>query len=188
MEIGTLLINGIRTIFGIVYPPLKKKYFDQPKIYIRLTGDGASFRPELANEDYYQHPENMLNRLQIVYATWKRNLIFFNHSEHVAYNLKILTELSKEHFLIEPPVDSHKPLLQNSETSYTLKITDSFTRREREAQGSYPVPDYVTNLTLLLEYTNINGTKFYTRFNNTLGENEKNKFLKKNSVNNHDNK
>jgi hypothetical protein len=188
MEIGTLLVTGIRTIAGIVFPPLKKKYFDQPKVHIRLTGSGAGFRPEFANEDYYQHPENMFNRLQIVYATWKRNLIFLNHSEHAAYNLKILTELNREHFLIEAPIDSYKPLLQNSEASYSLKIIDTFTRREREAHGNYPAPDYVTNLKLLLEYTNVKGTKFYTSFDNSLDESQKNKFLKKNSATNYDNK
>ena len=76
MEIASLVLNGVKAIVGAIYPPLKKKFFDQPNIYIRLTGTGSSFRPEFANVDLYQHPENILNRLQIVYATWRRQLTF----------------------------------------------------------------------------------------------------------------
>ena len=179
MEIASLIINGLKTIVGAIYPPLKKKFFDQPKIYIRLTGSGSSFRPEFANVDLYQHPENMLNRLQIVYASWRRQLTFLNNSEHVAYNLKLMTQLDKKYFAIEPDIDNFKPLLTNSETSYSFKFSDTFERKEREAQSDYPTPKEITNLKLTLEYTNVKGTKFYTTFDNSLDEQHKNKFVKK---------
>lgn len=122
MEIVTLLINSLKTVVGAIYPPLKKKYFDQPKIYIRLTGNGCSFRPEFLNVDLYQSPENMLNRLQIVHSICRRQLTFLNNSEHTAYNLKLLTPLNKSHFNLEPDIDSYKPLLINTEISYSLRF------------------------------------------------------------------
>lgn len=179
MEISTLIINSLKTIIGVIYPPLKKKFFDQPKIYIRVTGIGRTFRPEFLDIDLYKNPENMLNRLQIVYSTWQRQLNFLNHSEHAAYNIKLATQVDKEYFTIEPDIDSFKPLLTNSDISYSLKVSDTFQRREREARSEYPEPKHITELKLTLEYTNVKGTKFYTEFDNSLDEQHKNKFFKK---------
>lgn len=179
MEIISLVINLLKTIVGAIYPPVKKKFFDQPKIYIRLTGAGSSFRPEFANVDLCQHPENMLNRLQIVYATWQRQLTFLNNCEHVAYNIKLVTQLDKRYFSIEPDIDNLKPLLINSEIAYSLKLSDTFERREREAKSDYPAPAQIAYLKLTLEYTNVKGTKFYTSFDNSLDEQHKNKFIRK---------
>lgn len=179
MEIASLIINGFKTIIGAIYPPLKKKFFDQPKLYIRVTGSGYSFRPEFAKVDLYQHPDEMLNRMQIVYATWRRQLTILNNSEHASYNIKLLTQLDQKYFLLEPEIDNLKPLLSNSELSYSLKISDTFERREREAQSDYPAPKHITNLKLILEYTNVKGTKFFTAFDNTLPEEERNKFYRK---------
>jgi len=144
-----------------------------------LTGTGSSFRPEFANFDLYQHPENILNRLQIIYAIWRRQLTFLNNSEYVAYNLKLVTQLDKKYFSIEPDIDNLKPLLINSEITYSLKFSDTFERRVREAQSDYPAPFQITDLKLTLEYTNVKGTKFYTTFDNSLDEQNKNKFAKK---------
>lgn len=179
MEIISLVINGLKTIVGAIYPPLKKKFFDQPKIYIRLTGTGSTFRSEFANINSYQHQENMLNRLQIVDATWQRKLTFFNNSEHVAYDLRMITLLDKKNFSIEPDIDNLKPLSKDSDITYSLKFSDTFERRERETQSDYPAPTQITNLKLILEYTNMKGTKFYTIFDNFLDEQNKNKFVKR---------
>ena len=105
-----------------------------------------------------------MNRLQIIYGNWRQQLIFLNNSEHVAYNLKLVTKLDKKYFSIEPDLDNFKPLLINSEITYSLKFSDTFQRTEREAQSDYPGPFQITNLKLTLEYTNVKGTKFYTYF------------------------
>lgn len=179
MQIVTFIINCLKIIVGAIYPPLKKKYFDQPKIYIRLIGTGSSTRPEFLNEDLFQNPGNMFNRPQIVYASWDRKLIFLNNSEHTAYNLNLLTSLKKPNFTIVPEIDSFKPLLLNTEISYALKFNDTFERRERDEKSDYPAPKEINNLKLTLEYTNVKGTKFFTTFVNSLEEQNKNKFLKK---------
>ncbi len=53
------IITGLRTIAGAIIPPLKKKYFDQPKVYIIINGNGASRfsgkLPDLICKIYHQH-------------------------------------------------------------------------------------------------------------------------------------
>ena len=90
-----------------------------------------------------------------------------------------MTQLDKKYFSIEPDIDNFKPLLTNSEITYSLKFSNTFERREREAQPDYPAPFQITSLKLTLEYTNVKGTKFYTTFDNSLDEQNKNKFAKK---------
>ncbi|MEO6136469.1 MAG: hypothetical protein ABIP35_15020 [Ginsengibacter sp.] len=179
MEIASLIITGLKTIVGAIYPPLKRKFFDQPKIYIRLIGTGYTFIPQSANVDLYQHPENMLNRLQVVDAKWQRQLTLLNNSEHVAFTLKFVTQLDQKYFSIEPDVDNFKPLLTNSEIAYSLIFSDTFERREREASVDHPVPKHITDFKLILEYTNVKGTKFFTVFDNSLPEEYRNKFSRK---------
>ena len=179
MGIITLLINSLKTIVVAIYPPFKKKYFDQPKVYVRLKGNGNSFGPEFANVDIYKNPENILNRLQIVYASCSKQLTLLNNSEHTAYNLKLLTQLDKNQFIVVPDIDSYKPLLTNTEITYSLKFSYTFERRESEVQSEYPVPNEIAKLKLTIEYTNVKGTKFYTIFDNCLGEPYKNTFRKK---------
>ena len=177
MEVVTLVISGLKTIVKAIYPPLKKRFYDQPKIYIRLSGNGNSFRSEKV--DLYQNPENALNRLEIVYAGCRKQLTFLNNSEHTAYKLKLLTQLDKNHFTVEPEIDNFKPLLTNSEITYSVKFSYTFERKEREAQSEYPEPEDITKLKLTLEYTNVKETKFYTTFDNLLDEEHKNTFVKK---------
>ena len=88
-------------------------------------------------------------------------------------------QLGKRYFSIEPYIDNFKPLLTNSEIAYSLKFSDIFEQRKREAQSDYPAPKQITNIKLTLEYTNVKGTKFYTTFDNSLDDQHKNKFMKK---------
>lgn len=179
MEILTLIINGAKTLIGAIYPPLKKKYFNQPKIYIRLTGNGSVFSPQHIGEDYFKFPEYRLDPLQLVSCSWTKEIIMYNNSEYTAYNLKIISKLNPQHFKIENLVDSLLPLESNKQTSSTLRINDSFQRRESQASIGYKETDIFNEINFVLEYTNGKGTKFYTKFIYSTDLDNQNEFLKK---------
>lgn len=179
MGIVVFIINILKTIVAVIYPPFKKKYFDQPKISIKLTGNNSSVgSAEFAKDELDQDPEN---RIQNVYASRSVQLEFMNYSEYTAYNLKLLTQLVPQ-FIIKPGIDVDKPLPINTKIDYALvEFNYNFKRRERETKSEYPDPPEIANLKLILEYTNVKGTKFYTIFDNSLDEQNKNTFQRKNT-------
>lgn len=179
MELLTLIINGAKALIGAIYPPLKKKYFNQPKIYIKLDGNGSVFIPQHIGEDYFKFPERRLDPLQLVNCSWTKEIILYNNSEYTAYNLRIISKLNPQNFRIEKLVDPLLPLESNKQTSSILKINDSYQRRQSEASIGYKEGDIFKEINLVLEYTNVKGTKFYTRFYYSKDSNNQNEFLKR---------
>lgn len=179
MEIFSFLLTGIKTIAGVIFPSLKKKYFDRPKIYIKLSGNSGTFRGVDIGVDHFQNPQNILDLLQIVYCEWRKELKFYNNSDHHAYNLKIVSDLDISHFVIVPTIDNLTPLKSNENLSYTLTVTDTYKRKQSEAKLVHRETSLLTNIKISLEYSNVKGTKFYTMFDNSVDLNSQNKFARK---------
>lgn len=179
MELVSFLINGIKTIVGVVFPSLKKKYFDRPKIYIKLSGNSGSFRGVDFDVDLYQNPQNMFDPMQIVYCEWRKEMKFYNNSDYHAYNLKIASNLDSSHFKITPTIDYLTPLKSNENITYTLTITDTYKRKKSEAKLVHQETDLLKKIKISLEYTNVKGTKFYTMFENAVDLSNQNQFARK---------
>lgn len=176
------IITGIRTLGGAIIPPLKKKYFDQPKVYILLDGHGKAGRfpgPQSPKNDFTK-PIDFIKEIRFDKLRWNYNLIFRNNSEHVAYNLKLISPEQSEYFILEKKIDSLKPLIQNSELLHKIRF-------EKEVEGtgfetdkaSNNIPDFLMTNKFILEYTNVKQTKFYTIFDWNKELNLRNQFVKK---------
>lgn len=179
MEIVSFLINGIKTVAGVVFPSLRKKYFDRPKIYIKLKGNSGTFRGVDVGVDLFENLQNILDPLQIVYCEWRKEMKFYNNSDYHAYNLKIISNLDSSHFKISPTIDYLTPLKANENITYTLTVTDTYERKKSEAKFVHEETELLKNIKIGLEYTNVKGTKFYTMFDNAVDLNSQNKFARK---------
>jgi hypothetical protein len=176
------IITGIRTIGGALIPPIKKKYLDQPKVYVILDGHVKAGRfsgPQSFKNDFSK-PINFLDEIRFHKLQWNYNLIFRNNSEHVAYNLKLINPNPSNLFILDKKIDSLRPLIQNSEISQRIKIEKTVEGTGAETyNASNELPDFLSLNKFILEYTNVKQTKFYTIFDWTKQEDLRNKFVKK---------
>ena len=115
----------------------------------------------------------------MINCSWKKEITFLNNSEHNAYNLKIISDLDKSHFKIERPIDNLKPLKSNEQVCYTLLIKDSYERRESQAHMGYRETKIFEDIVLILEYTNVKGTRFYTKYSYLADANHQNVLMKR---------
>lgn len=176
MEIWGAIATGLRGIVGAILPTIKKKYFDQPKVYIVFTFHQAMKIPRGLS------PRN--DRTRAIYVTeaiyfnelkWEQNMAFRNNSEHVAYNIKLLNPTIDNTFDVYPKIDNLKPLLSNTEISYVARFYALYEGRGIDANNLVSgLPPKLNSDNFILEYTNVKGTKFYTVYKN--GEH---KFLRK---------
>ena len=172
------IITGLRTLAGAIIPPLKKKYFDQPKIYILFNGNGAARLPGLpSSKNDFSKPLKIFTEIRVDKLVWRYNLIFRNNSEHVAYNLNLINPEQNPGFMLEKKIDKLLPLLQNSELVHrAIFETEIEGTGEETHEASKSHPDLLMNNKLILEYTNVKGTKFYTVFDASQEESLRNKF------------
>ena len=175
------IITGLRTIAGAIIPPLKKKYFDQPKVYIIIKGNGASRYPVLTspNNDFSK-PISRFTEIRFDKLIWRYNLILRNNSEHVAYNLSLLHPEQNLSFMFEKKLDRLLPIIPNTELINVIifeKHVEGTGQETHELSKKHP--DILMNNKFILEYTNVKGTKFYTVFDESKNEVERNQFFKK---------
>jgi len=180
MDLISGLITIGKTIIGTIIPPLKKKFFDQPKIYIRFDGNGASRIPGPASQkNDFSKPFNQFELIRIDTLKWRYRLIFRNNSEHPAYNIKLLSPKQDSAFMLEKKIDNLLPLLQNTELVHNVEF-----QFEMEGTGSETAdaadkhPDFLLKNKFVLEYTNVKGTKFYTIFDGLKEEEKRNQFVR----------
>lgn len=180
MEFVGPIITVVRTIAGAVYPPLKKKYFDQPKIYINFQYQSSSKSPKISPKNDTSQPINMMDAIWINELRWRYKLILLNNSEHPAYNIRLLEPDQEHYFVLDPKIDRLKPLLSNNEASYNAIFNDIFEGTGYEANAIIEThPHFLVNKRYVLEYTNVKGTKFYTVFDGSKEESKRNEFLRK---------
>lgn len=155
MEAGSTLISGLKTVFGALIPPLKKKYFDQPKIHFIFTFSRASSsKGDLVSNSQATYNYN---------KHWQYKLILRNNSEYPAYNLSLINPPIGDEFSLIPTLDKLKPVLSNSEISYTAKFHQLYQLNDNSGNiESKKIPELLQFGKFTLEYTNTSGTKFTT--------------------------
>ena len=190
---GTIL-TIIRTIGGAIYPPLRKKYFDQPKIYISIDKSGNSRKMNLGlsinneikkeiidNKEVEFYDGN--NAVRFFQMDWDYKLSLRNNSEYTAYHLKLLKPNSSNDCILEPKIDFLKPIIQNSSEYFTLKFSVIFEGTGEESVSVFNKgTNYFEKFKVVLEYTNLKGTKFYTTYDFNKPEEDLNSFHRKNPI------
>ena len=180
MEIIGAIFTGMRTLAGAIFPPLKKKYFDQPKVYLTFKRQSSAKKPSLSAKNDTTQPIDLMEAIWFCELRWRYKLTLLNNSEHHAYNIRLLEPLQEHHFLLDPKIDRLKPLLSNTETDYEAIFNDIFEGKGREANEIIQRhPFFLTNNRYVLEYTNVKGKKFYTIFDASKSEELRNEFVRK---------
>jgi hypothetical protein len=187
MEIASSIITVFRTLISSVYPPFKAKYFNQPKLYIKLVNSGGARIPGplSPNNNFFKHQDGFLyvegetaKRFDTLIKSY--NLIIRNNSEHHAYHIRLISPSLNNDVTIKPSIDYLKPLLSNQETIYTITFKWIF---EGTGQETYQAHEKTFELLLknsfILEYTNNKNTKFYTTFRFEENVVDGNKFSRK---------
>ncbi len=181
MDLTGAIITGIRTIVGAVFPPIKKKYFDQPKIYLQFAYDGASKRNlGLSPLNDASQPIDIMSAIYHHDLIWDYKLTLRNNSEHTAYNIQLLEPLQDHAFRLQPKIELLKPIQPNGELIYEAKFSAFHAGPGLEANNLIAIhPDLLRNRKFILQYTNVKGTKFYTLFDGKKDEQDSNAFSKK---------
>ncbi len=175
---GGLIIGIFRSLIGSIYPPFRKKYFDQPKIYVVFQFNNSSKSPRgLSASNDTTAPIFVTEAIYNNDLNWQYDIIFRNNSEYPAYNLKLIEPTLNSGFNIHPPLDSLKPILPNSEVSYKAKFFQTFEGKGEVANliAKHP-PDKLKSGKFIFEYTNVKGTKFYTTYEHALDTADRHKF------------
>ncbi len=176
MEIGGAIVSGLRGFFGALIPPIKKKYFDQPKVYLVFNFNNASQRPQgLSSKNDSLQAIAVPHVIYDYELRWEYDLLLRNNSEHTAYNIKLISPTISNKFFLHPKLDTLKPLTENSEVPYSARFSDYFTGNGSEVavrmkEGSHLLSEFI------LEYTNLKGTKFYTQYNHNAEEGKRHSF------------
>ena len=85
MEIGGAIVSGLRGFFGALIPPIKKKYFDQPKVYLVFNFNNASQRPQgLSSKNDSLQAIAVPHVIYDYELRWEYDLLLRNNSEHTA--------------------------------------------------------------------------------------------------------
>ena len=153
----------VKGILGVLIPPLQKKYFNQPKLYLSFkyhSGVRRNIGISLKNDRSL--PVNRPNTIFFYEIKWDYELSIRNNTECPAYNLRIVLPRSLQ---IEPRVDSLKPLLGNSVDVYRIQFSETY--ECTPAEGDIVFKDKykpLNQLKIILAYTNSKDTKFYTIF------------------------
>ena len=139
MEITSLNITTIKTIVGTVFPPVKAKYFNQPKLYFILNYSGGSRSPgpispnnNFEKNEYGNLFVDAMSAKRLDKLMWRYKLIIRNNSEYTAYHLKLLSPIVNIHTELDPKIDYLKPLLPNSEISHTITFFDTIVGQEKK--------------------------------------------------------
>jgi hypothetical protein len=181
MDIIGATITGLRTLGSLVYPPLKKKYFDQPKIYFVFEYQGGIKKPKgLSPANDTSQPIDIMKAIYYSDIHWFYKITFRNNSEHVAYNIRLLDPQVGHAFRLAQKIDALKPLLPNNEIEHKAEFFEFYEGLGRiAAEKAEKAPEFLLTTKFILEYTNVKGTKFYTEFDGSKDEALRNQFLRK---------
>jgi len=177
---GGIIIGAIRTFIGAILPPIRKIYFDQPRIYIVFQFAHSLKRPDgLSSKNDITKPIVVTEGIYHNKLEWEYHLYFRNNSEHTAYNLKIVQPKVDRNFVLNPKLDSLKPLIPNSEVMYHAVFHDYYEGRGKDAMEVIKKGPKHFQDDFIIEYTNAKGTKFYTYFSYSKEDSKKHKFTRK---------
>lgn len=180
MDVSGILITVAKTIVGAIFPPLKKKFFDQPKIYFDFKWQNSTYSSDLAPINDASQPLDIMEAIRFNSLQWNYRLYLRNNSEHAAYNIKIISPEQGDEFKIVQKINSLKPLLANSELELRAEFYKFFVGTSVEANSmKESKEDCLVDKVFILEYTNVKGTKFYTVFDMTKPQDERNQFSRK---------
>ncbi|MES2132673.1 MAG: hypothetical protein V4506_10000 [Bacteroidota bacterium] len=179
MEVVSVISTGFKTFIGALIPPIKKKYFDQPRIYFVLKFDSSGQRSKgISSRNDLTSPTFVTEVIYNFELTWDYQISFRNNSEYTAYNLKLIKPVFDKSFKIIPNIDSFKPLSPNNEINaiarFSLSYEGTGTTSEIILKNK---PAILTSGEFIVEYTNANGTKFITKYNNKLDEDKRHQFV-----------
>jgi hypothetical protein len=180
MDLGRILITVGRTIAGAIFPPLKKKFFDQPKIYFDFKWQNSTYSSELAPINDASEPLDIMEAIRFNNIQWNYRLFLRNNSEHTAYNIKLIGPEQGDDFKIVQKINSLKPLLSNTELKLRAEFYIFYVGASVETNNiKEQKEDCLKDKRFILEYTNVKGTKFYTVFDMTKQQDKSNQFLRK---------
>ena len=191
----TAIISELKTLLGVLLPPLKKKYFDQPKIYVSIRKPGGDSKNNLGLSMNNEIKTEIIEGKERTFIDGNNALRFFkidrqfqlnlhNNSEHHAYNIKLIRPYLTHECAIQPAINYLQPLKQNEAESFTLTFSAIHQVTGEESVRIFNTPsDYFSKNKVIIEYRNVRGTKFYTEFDQSKPEEERNIFKKKNPLN-----
>lgn len=180
MDFSGIFITVARTIVGAIFPPLKKKFFDQPKIYFDFKWQNSTYSSELAPINDFSEPLDIMEAIRFNNIQWNYRLFLRNNSEHTAYNMKLIGPEQGDDFKIVQKINRLKPLLSNTELELRAEFYKFFVGTSVEANNiKEKKEDCLMDKKFILEYTNVKGSKFYTVFDMTEEQDKRNQFLRK---------
>ena len=164
MAITSFILSSFKTVIGIIIPPLKKKYFDQPNLYLSFYFDNSSQSPRgLSSKNSTQSPTLITEAIYNYKIKWEYKFVIRNNSEYPAYNIVLIEPNFDNNFYFYPTIDLAIPILPNQAIEYKAIFFQHFEGNGKDAnliiQG---LPDKLKTGKFVLEYTNVKGTKFYT--------------------------
>jgi hypothetical protein len=189
MIIGTIL-TAFKTAIDYISKPFSKKYLDHPKLTIILTraGGGKSPMGFVRDPESIQEDGSLLvtpDSIQISRVHSKFNMTIRNNGEHQAYNIDLLSPRPDQVWVeLEPKkIDYFKPIPVNSSESFLWTVTQIYTGKGADAaELAQRGLDYFRKNKIVLEYANVKETRFYTVFDFSKPEKERNEFFRKNPL------
>jgi hypothetical protein len=193
MPIATIL-SELKAIAGVLIPPVRKKYFDQPRLHLSIRKVGGDSKSNLGLSIHNELKTEIIEGKTMEFIDGNNAIHFFqidrhfqmnvhNNSEHHAYNLRLLKPNSSHDCKIEPLINYLKPLKQNESESFTLTFSGIHEVTGHESVLIFNTPsDYFIKNKIIVEYCNVKGTKFYTEYDLNKMEEERNTFHRKNPL------
>jgi hypothetical protein len=155
-------ITAIKTIVGAVYPPLKKKYFDQPKIYFIFKYENSMKAPRgLSPVNDTSKPIDIMSAIYLNDLSWNYKLTLRNNSEYPAYNIRLIQPQTGQGFRLAEKIDALKPILPNAEIEYKSKFYEFYEGLGKIASDKVEkTPDFLLNQKLFLNIPTLKGQNF----------------------------
>lgn len=125
-------------------------------------------------------PVDAFNAIRLDSLRWRYELSLRNNSEHAAYNVRLLQPVLNESIEVDPKIDSFRPILPNGEQVFKIIFHEIMEGTGMETyEASRKPPPYFKNGKIIIEYTNVKGTKFYTVYDPNKDERQRNIFTRK---------
>lgn len=175
-----LIIGTIKSLIGAIFTPIKKLYFDQPKLFIVFEMANSSQR--LGSISRKNDTTRAIPTTEAIYHysfNWEYYVSLRNNSEHTLYNIKVIHPKLSSRFSIQPKLDSLKPLTANDEVKYRFIFNDDIECNGHEANKITKTGPTELKEKLIFEYTNVKGKKFYTYFDLTKSDDDRHSFSRK---------
>ncbi|QIX62879.1 hypothetical protein HER32_17540 [Hymenobacter sp. BT18] len=144
-----------------------RKYFEQPKVAVRLVFQHSGRRTHGMTQNNKFPPNgeaisigDLANYNHLYELRWNFELILTNNSEITAYRLRF-PEHEGIKVTIEPAFDYTFPLAPNARRVYTLTATIPY--ESTPAEADKVVKEGPASV-LRIEYENIKGRRYYTDF------------------------